>query len=309
MRINLAAPSIVQLWILVAFSALAWSFGPICVRFAFSYDMPPALLAFGRLITGVIIFSPYILYKGKIEIRAMPSRSLWLSLAAGALIGIYINLMTASLEHISVIINQALVNTIPIWVAIFEVTFLRSKFGPKVWFGIIISLVGGFLIAIATSSGPAAVPGGDPALGILMALFSACSAALYIVIGRSVRGSVSFVPYIWLAYSAGAVVTLLIIIFNGIPLIGYDPRGYLWVLLLAILAQVIGHGALNFVIKFISPTPVTMTTQSIPVMSAIWAFFFFGEIPTILQTIGSIILIVGVVIVLWGQSGLAKGTD
>ena len=110
-----------------------------------------------------------------------------------------------------------------------------------------------------------------------MAAFSACSASLYVIIGRKVRGSVSFVSYIWLVYAAAAAVTLLIIAFNRVPLLGYDPRGYLWVLLLAVLAQVIGHGALNFTLKFISPTTLTMATQSVPVMSAIWAFLIIGR--------------------------------
>ena len=301
MRINAAAPSTTQLWVLVAFSAIAWSFGPICVRFAFAYDVPAPLISFGRMITGVIMFSPYMLYRGAEEIRRMPPRSFWLSLAAGMMLGINVTLMIASLEHIGIIINQALVNTIPLWVAIFEVSLLKSKLKTKTWFGIAIALAGGFLIAFATAGEPAIIEGGNPGLGIVMAATSACSASLYVIIGRKVRGSVSFVSYIWLVYGAAAAVTLLIIAFNRIPLLGYDPRGYLWVLLLAVLAQVIGHGALNFTLKFISPTKLTMATQSVPVMSAIWAFLIISEIPTVLQVAGSLVLLLGVTIVLRGQ--------
>ena len=112
MRINLAAPSMSQIWILVAVSAIAWSFGPICVRFAFTYEIPPALLSFGRMITGVVMFSPYIWFKGGSELKAMPARSMWLTLAAGTLSGANIVLMIASLEHISILVNQAFIATI-----------------------------------------------------------------------------------------------------------------------------------------------------------------------------------------------------
>lgn len=268
MRINLAAPSTTQLWILVAVSAFAWSFGPICVRFAFEYDMHPALVSFGRMITGVVMFAPYIWYKGGREIAAMPAGSRRLAVIAGAMSGINIVLMVASLEHISVLINQAFIATIPIWVAFFEVTLLKQKLGKAVWIGILAALTGGLIIAFTTAEGPAVLPGGNPALGIAMAVVSASSASIYIIIGRKVRGDVSFVPYIWLVYSAGAIVTLVIIAVNGISLIGYDLRGYLWVLLLAILAQILGHGALNFVLRFISPTTLTMTVQSVPILSA-----------------------------------------
>jgi len=163
------------------------------------------------------------------------------------------------------------------------------------------ALAGGLTIALSTTEGPAILPGGNPGLGIIMAVISACSASLYIIIGRKVRGEVSFVPYIWLVYAAGALVTLAIIAANGISLIGYDLRGYLWVLLLAILAQILGHGALNFVLRFMSPTTLTMTVQSAPILSAIWAYLIFSEIPTIPQAIGSVILVIGVTIVLRGQ--------
>ncbi|MDE2775438.1 MAG: DMT family transporter [Chloroflexota bacterium] len=301
MRINLSTPSATHLWILVAVSAFAWSFGPICVRFAFQYDMRPALVSFGRMITGVVMFAPYIWYRGAREIAAMPARSRWLALIAGAMSGINIVLMVASLEHISVLINQAFIATIPIWVAFFEVTLLKQKLGAAVWLGILAALAGGLTIALSTTEGPAVLPGGNPGLGIMMAVVSACSASLYIIIGRKVRGEVSFVPYIWLVYAAGALVTLAIIAADGVSLIGYDPRGYLWVLLLAILAQILGHGALNFVLRFMSPTTLTMTVQSAPILSAIWAYLIFSEIPTIPQAIGSVILVIGVTIVLRGQ--------
>ncbi len=309
MRINLAAPTITQLWLLVALSAFAWSFGPICVRYAFEYDMPPALISFGRMISGTLMFTPYLLYRHKPEIRAMPSKSRWLALAAGAMFGINITLMAASLEHISVIINQALIATIPIWVAVFEVTLLKEKLSPMIWGGIMVAFGGGLLIAFATTGEPAIIVGGNASLGVLMAVISACSASLYIIIGRKVRAGVSFVSYIWLVYASGALVTLLIIAISGISIVGYDPRGYLWVLLLAILAQIIGHGVLNFVIKFMSPTTLTMTVQSVPILSAIWAFLIFSEIPTALQALGSAILIVGVTIVLRGQNQLEQRKD
>ena len=293
----------------MAVSAVAWSFGPICVRFAFQYDMPPALLSFGRMITGVVMFAPYIWYKGQRELVAMPGGNMWLALAAGALSGTNILLMIASLEHISVLVNQAFIATIPIWVAFLEVTLLKQNLGKATWIGILTAFVGGFMIAFATSGEPAISEGGNPTLGVLLAVTSACSASLYIIVGRRLRGSVSFVPYIWLVYTGGALVTLLVIAISGVSLIGYDPRGYVWVLLLAILAQIIGHGALNFVVKFMSPTTLTMSVQTVPVMSAVWAFFIFNEIPTGWQAIGGVILLLGVMIVLRGQHQLKRATD
>lgn len=302
LRLKLSAPSMAQLWLLVALSAVAWSFGPICVRYAFAYELPPQLVAFGRLLMGMLAFTPYMLYRGSRQLRALPPKTLSLALAAGILQGINVTLMISSLQHISIVINQSLLNTIPLWVAVFEVTLLKTRLSAKVWLGIAVAVVGGTLIAIATSDAPASIPGGNTSLGLLLAAVSACSASLYVIIGRKARGSMPFIPYIWLVYCAGAAVTFGIIAASDISLIGYDPRGYLWVLLLAVLAQIIGLGAFNFTLKFMSPTTLTMTMQAMPIMSACWAFLIFSEVPTAWQALGSVILLLGVTIVLWGQS-------
>ncbi len=301
LRTKARAPSTAQLGVLVAVSVFAWSFGPICVRFAFQYDVPPALVAFGRMITGTIIFAPYILYRGRREIREMSARSRWLAGAAGTLFGINITLMATSLTHISIMINQTLIATIPIWVAVFEVTLLKGALSRAIWAGIAVALAGGILVAFASSGAPPINEDGNPGLGVLLAAISACSAALYITIGRKVRSTTSFIPYIWLVYTAGSAVTLLIIGLNRVSLIGYDIRGYLWVLLLAILAQIIGHGALNFVLKYVSPTVITVTAQAMPVLATVWALVIFSEIPTAWQALGSALLLLGVTIVLRSQ--------
>lgn len=302
LRTKTLAPSTARLGVLVAISIFAWSFGPICVRFAFQYDLPPALVAFGRMITGSVMFAPYIVYRGQREIRRMPARSRWLAVAAGALFGMNITLMATSLTHISIMINQALIATIPIWVAVFEVTLLKGQLSRAIWSGIIVALGGGLAVAFASAGAPAISEDGNPGLGVLLAAISACSAALYITIGRKVRSSTSFIPYIWLVYTAGAAVTLLIIAFTRVSLVGYDIRGYLWVLLLAILAQIIGHGVLNFVLKYVSPTVITVTAQIMPALAAFWAFVIFSEIPTSWQVLGSALLLLGVTIVLRSQN-------
>jgi len=298
MRLNLAAPHSARLWALVAVAVFAWSFGPICVRFAFQYNMPPELVSFGRMLTASMLFTAVIALRGDGEVRSMSGQRRWLSLAAGALSGLNIVLMVASLQHISVIINQSLVATIPVWVALLEMFVLKVRHSRAVWLGILASLLGGVLMALATASAPAISSGGDPTLGVVLALLSSLSGSVYVIIGRKVRGNVGFSSYSWHVYGAGAVVTLLILAFNRVPLLGYDLQAYLWVLLLALLSQIIGHGTLNYVVKYISATSLTMTAQAIPVLGALWAFLLFSEVPTLLQAIGSGILLLGITAVL-----------
>ena len=309
MRTDLASPSTAQLALLMVVSTLAWSFGPICTRFALQYNVEPEFIGFGRVFVGMLVFAPFVWRKYRPEIRQMPMRARLLAIASGALFGFNITLNAASLEHISVIIGQAFIATIPVWVAIMEVTVLKAYLNRMMWFGVALALSGGIAISLATSGGPAIIEGGIPALGVLFALVSACSASVYIIIGRSVRGSVAFVPYIWLVYASGSVVCTLMLVVGRANVLSYDPPGYFWVLLLAILAQVFGHGVLNFVLKFISPTTITVVSQAVPILSALWALLILREVPTILQALGSAILIIGVGTVLQGQNRLKRPTS
>ncbi len=303
MRHRLDQPSS-RIWILVALSTLSWSFGPICIRFALQHDVPPALISSGRMIAGALFFTPYVWHKYAGDIRAMPAHSRWLAIFAGAMFAFNITLNAASLEHISVIIGQALIATIPIWVAILEVAVLKAQLKRSVWLGVFVALVGAILISLATTGEAPPMAGGTPSLGLIMALISACSASFYIIIGRKVRGSVSFVPYIWLVYTSGAITTLLIIAFSATPILGYAWQGYFWVLLLAVLAQIIGHGVLNYVLRYLSPTTLTVTAQTVPVLSVLWALLILSETPTLTQIGGSIVLVMGVGIVLRAQHRL-----
>jgi len=280
---------------------LAWSFGPICVRLAFQYNMPPDLIASMRMVIGSIVFSPFVWSQYKHEIRHISQRNLMLALLAGAMFAVNLIAMTTSLQHISVLINQVLVGTNPIWVAILEVSVLKSRLNRMIWIGILIAFVGGVLIALATSGEASIVENGNSTLGVILALISALGASMYLTIGRTIRKTVSFIPYIWLVYTSGSIVTLLFLAVNHVPVLGYDIWGYFWVLMLTLLAQIIGHGALNYALKFLPPTTLSVTGQSVPIMSAIWALFLFTEIPTVLQIIGGIIILLGVLLVIANQ--------
>lgn len=309
MRSNLASPSTAQLSLLLMMSTLAWSFGPICTRFALQFNVEPEFIGFGRVFVGMLAFTPFVWGKYRAEIRQMPVRALTLAIVSGSLFGFNITLNAASLEHISVIIGQAFLATIPVWVAIMEVTVLKATLNRMMWLGVGLALSGGSAISLATSGGPAVIEGGIPALGVLFALVSASSASVYIIIGRSLRGSVALVPYIWVVYASGSVVCVLMLVIGRASILSYDPPGYLWVLLLAILTQVFGHGVLNFVLKFISPTTITVVSQAVPILSAVWALLILREVPTILQGVGSAILIIGVGAVLHGQNRLKRPTS
>ena len=298
MRVGLDAPSPRQLWILVFVSTLSWSFGPVCTRLALDQGVPPTLVAAGRMVAGALLFTPWALGAYRRDLVRMPRRSLMLAIVAGILFAVNITLISLALQLVGVVISQALIATIPIWVAIMEVALLGARFSRALLMGVCLAILGGGMIALAAANAAPAMDGGNPALGVGIAAVSAFSAAMYIIIGRSQRRSTAFIPYVWLVYASGSVATLLIILFSRTSLVGYTASGYVWVLLAAITAQIIGHGVLNYALKFLTATALTMTAQLMPVLSVLWGLLLLREAPTAGQIAGCVIIVLGVFIVL-----------
>ena len=133
-------------------------------------------------------------------------------------------------------------------------------------------------------------------------MIGAICVAIYLVIGRKLRGQHSLMPYIWLVYGCGALILLAAVILTGIPITGYSPQGYLWLVALALIPQLVGHSSFNYALKYLPATLVGIISQLEPVLSALAAVIIFNEIPGTLQILGSVAILVGVIIASLGQN-------
>lgn len=286
-------------YIILVLSLAAGSFAAIFMRYALNAGMPPLLVAAGRLAIGTLIVTPLVFSHYRHELRAIPRSDLWLAVGAGIWIGIHFVLLTLSLEQVNVLTNQVLVNTGPIWVALLEVTFLRTKLNPLIWLGLFVGLAGS---AIITLSGGAVAANPPNTIGSLLALLAAIAAAIYIIIGRKVRVGVSLIPYIWIVFGCGALTASIAVLLTSTPLTGYEPIGIIWVILLAIIVQVGAHAGFNYVLGYLPATIVSTGAQTVTVAAAVLAFILFAEVPTRLQIIGSVVIILGVILAIIGQN-------
>jgi drug/metabolite transporter (DMT)-like permease len=77
---------------------------------------------------------------------------------------------------------------------------------------------------------------------------------------------------------------------------GYPPITYLWMLLLALMPQLIGHTTYNWALRYMPASLVSVTTLGEPIGSAILAFFLLAETPTTLTLFGGILILAGIYI-------------
>ena len=114
------------------------------------------------------------------------------------------------------------------------------------------------------------------------------------MIGRKLRSGMSLVPYIFVVYGAAAVALFAAMFASGQHPVGFSGTTYLWILLLALVPQLIGHSTFNWVLRYVPVTLVAITTLGEPIGSSVLAYFILQEIPASLTLFGGLLILGGI---------------
>ncbi|MGQ9887008.1 MAG: DMT family transporter [Aggregatilineales bacterium] len=292
----------------LALGLTAVSLAAVFIRMAQAESMPSLVVAAGRLGIAALILTPLTLPRYQSQLRGLLGSDLMLIGLSGVFLGLHFIFWITSLEHTTVLVSVVLVTTSPLWSAGLEAIFLRTRLSRLVLIGMLLAISGVVIISLPAEGAPTAL-GGNPLLGSALALAGALAVSIYLVIGRNVRSRLPLFPYIWLVYGVGAVTALAAVVVTSTPIAGYSSTGYVLLLALALIPQLIGHSAFNYVLEYFSATYVGISTQLEPVMSAIMAFFLFQEAPRAVQILGSAVVMVGVVLATLGQANPPGSTN
>ncbi len=285
----------------LAIGILAVSTAAIIIRFAQDQGVPSLLIAASRLLVAALALTPFTLRRYRSHLQGLGRGDIALAIISGVFLAAHFATWVTSLEYTSVLISVVLVTTSPIWVALLEVFVLRARLNSLIIGGLVIVIVGGAMIGLA--SAPTEIEStNDNLIGGLLSLAGAITVSVYLIIGRKLRAQLPVIPYIWLVYGCAALTLLVIVFITSTPVIGYAPTSYLLLLALGLVPQLIGHSSLNYALGYLPATIVSVATQIEPISSALLAFIIFRESPTPTQVIGSIIILLGVMLATIGQS-------
>ena len=81
---------------------------------------------------------------------------------------------------------------------------------------------------------------------------------------------------------------------------------YVMLLLLALVPQLLGHMSLNWALRFLPATMVTIAILGEPVGASALAFIVLGELPTVLEVLGALLIFLGIGIA-FARGGLVLG--
>lgn len=282
---------------------LAVSTASIFIRFA-QTEVPSSVIAAGRMTLATFVILPFAI-KSWNDVKPKVSGKTWLLLIlAGVFLGSHFATWITSLEYTTVASSVVFVTTAPLWVALLSPIFLKEKLTRWIAVGLIVSLLGSFIVGLSnnctitnlgvTCSDINNLWSGRYFVGNLLALAGAFLSGGYIMVGRKVRNSLSLPIYTAVVYGVASIVLILLVVITGAKVTGFAPKSYVWIIALALIPQVIGHTAFNWALKYLSAAYVSIALLGEPVGTVILAALLLHEMPTALEILGGIFILIGI---------------
>lgn len=283
------APSPSRLALVMGVGLVAVSLSAIFIRLA---DAPGVIVAAYRMVLASLILLPWTVR----ALRKTPltRKNIGYAVLAGLILGLHFATWISSLSYTTVAASTSLGTTTPVWVALSSWIFLSLAPPFSAMLGMLVAVLGGALIGFG---GAAADASSAPLLGNSLALIGAVAAAAYLLLGRSAqRRGLSLQAYIGVAYGVAALSLVPLPFFLGYSYTGYSTESYLWILLLALIPQLIGHTSYNYAVKHLDPTVVATVILLEPIGASLLALLIFSEVPPLLTLVGALALLTGVAI-------------
>jgi drug/metabolite transporter (DMT)-like permease len=254
-------------------------------------NAPPIVIATYRMSLSAIILAPIFLIskKKRDNIRDVPSAINFVPL--GAILAVHFILWITSLRYTTVLSSTVLVTTNPIFVPIISYFIFKEKTKKLMIFAIVLSFLGSALIAIAGG-----MHGISENFGNLLAISGAVAVSFYLILGKKIRIRTDLLTYIFYVYSFSAIFLIITSILTGQQLFGYDKITNIYLFLLAVFPQLIGHTIFNWALEFFSPSFVALSILGEPVFATIFALLILKEMPSIIEIIGGALVMTGIYI-------------
>ena len=278
----------------VSIGIIAISFASIFIKFC--DDVPSIMIATYRLTLSSLILLIIAKSKG-IRLSSFNRKHLLMGMLGGLFLSLHFSFWISSLKFTSVASSVVLVATNPIFVGIFSYLFFKEKQPTELILGIILSFSGSIILAVGDSGLQGlAVQNPSFLLGDILAFLGAIMASGYLVVGSKLREEMDVLSYTSMVYTFSAFFLLIASISLGLPFAGYRQSSYFYMVLLAIIPQLIGHTAFNWALKYLKASMVAITILGEPIGASILAYIILGETIRSFQSIGIILIFLAIII-------------
>lgn len=246
-------------------------------------------IAAWRLTFAALVLAPFALAMRREELRGLSRREWGLVAAAGLLLTVHFATWISSLALTTVAASVVLVSTNPLFVGVASHLFFGERLNRRVVAGLAVAVAGSMVIGLGDLG-----QGRHQVLGDVLALGGAVSGAGYFLIGRQLRGRLSLLGYVFPVYAVSAVALMAVALVSGVRMGGFASSTWVWIVLMALGPQIVGHSSLNWSLRHLTATYVTLVVLVEPVGSALLAWAILGEVPTVAAAVGGALILAGI---------------
>jgi drug/metabolite transporter (DMT)-like permease len=285
---QLTTPKTAKPYIGLGLGVITTSTAAVLIRLA-QADTHSMVIAAWRLTLATLILTPFVITTRRDELKRLAARDWFLLVLSGTFLAIHFATWISALAHTTVAAAVVLVSTNPIFAALASRILFREKFTRGLIFGLITSFCGSMLIGLGDAGNST-----HQLIGDVLALIGGASGAAYMIIGKRMRPKMSLLAYVYPVYGTAAILLLASIPLLGLPMWPASSATWIWLFLMALGPQVIGHSLFNWSLKYLSAAYVTISLLAEPIGSSLLAWLFLNESPTMMTLLGGLLTLSGI---------------
>ncbi|WEG11977.1 DMT family transporter [Pullulanibacillus sp. KACC 23026] len=294
------SPTYLKAYIGLFIGIITVSASAILVKLA---DAPAGITAFYRLFFTVVVMLP-LFPRYASTFRRIPMKVWFGSALAGISLALHFILWFRSLDLTSVTSSVVLVTLQPLFAFLGSMIVFKTRHTLGASLGVLFSILGSVLISWGDFELSTVAFWGDA-----LALAACLAVTVYLMIGERIRQDRPLYTYTFIVYCFSMVTLLIYNCLTSQDFFHYPTKDWVLFLLLAIFPTLLGHTIFNGVVKWLGVTTVSMSILGEPIGASILAYFIFGETLSVLQIIGSLIILGGIAVYLIFESRIHRRTN
>ncbi len=273
---------------IVAAAVLWGMIGPFS-RLAFQEGVAPMEVAFWRALLAWILFGGHAIIRR--EVRLYPKDIPYILVFGLCGVSLFYFVYQMAVKQGGAALAAVLLYTAPAWVIILSRIFLKESITPTKIFALVLTLIGISAISMGKDAGQGSSPISVSA--IVFGLTSGFCYSLYYIFGKYFTGRYS-------SYNLFLYV-LLIGALGLLPWVTFTPKtptSWLALMLLVIISTYGANSCYYIGLKYLDAGRASITATIEPVVAAVVAYFWWGEVITVQSYMGGTVILCAVILMI-----------